>query len=168
MKRRKLIIMVLIPLIMIISSIFLLPDIKEFFWGGSNYVFADFVVLNGMYPFIFTSILLLILLISKKFNQLLLSVFLIIFVVWILSGRTIALKVMDNNCEIITGWFYVGTNFLNTQTAIKYKKIDEESELKFNYLILWRLEIKKGKFEEIIFIGPFLWSDMKHQLEQAE
>jgi hypothetical protein len=164
--KKVLVASIIISLMMIVNSIFLISDIEEFFWGGSNYVFADFVVLNGVYPLLITMGMLIALTISKRLNLLYKSVLLAMFLIWILSGRIVGIRIYDNDCEVISGWFYVGTNYLNTDVNVKDEDNSISNHYKFNYLSFWRLEIEKKRFKETIFIGPFLWKDMKGLLSK--
>ncbi|MFD1602339.1 hypothetical protein ACFSJW_24645 [Flavobacterium artemisiae] len=157
---------IIISIMTIINSIFLIPDIKEFFWGGSNYIFAKYFVLNGIYPFLITLGMLIHFFILRKFNKSLICTILITILIWIHSGRIVGVEIHDNNCEIISGWFYIGTNYINTSKAIKDKDDNCLNKLKFKELSLWRLKVEKGNFNEIIYIGPFLWKDLKSQIDR--
>lgn len=156
-KKKKLIVIVFI---LIINSLAFIPRVKEYFWGGSNYVFVDFLVLNVVYSSTITIGLIFLILLFDKQKKYLLPIVLVLFFAWILSGRIIGVSIDKNNFEVVSGWFYVATNF--SKTKINFS--NETEKLEFKCLNFWRIEIKKGQFKETLFIGPFLWRDMKNKL----
>jgi hypothetical protein len=75
---------------------------------------------------------------------------------WFLSGREVCITLI--NTKVMTGWFYTAVNDYNPCASTQY---DCETIINQNTttekLSFWRIRIKNNDFDEIIFVGPFIW-----------
>lgn len=94
----------------------------------------------------------------RKKMEVLLKLFLILFITWFICGRTIGVHWTG---ELITGWFYISTDkvILCETTENCVGDVIENITVKNSYL--FRLKFFNGAGEKEIFAGPIIRSDLR-------
>jgi hypothetical protein len=154
---KTIIAIILFVLMTLLTAVSLFPSFNRFFFaGGSTESLMELVTSN----FYIQAILLLACgylgyRLLKNFDVKILILLICIFLMWVMSGRTIG---VFSDGKIKTGWFYFATNELNLcvddkadcQTVTDYQT---KIEKKF----FWFVEIKNTQVNKNIFIGAVIW-----------
>jgi len=126
------------------------------FVGGSTDVFLE--VANGNKIIVTSLVVLFIFIIFIKINKYNLKYFLllIVFILWLMSGRTVGYTSYPAPA-IKLGWFYIQTERIivceyneDCEKLIAYKTSIEE-------LPFWRIKVKNKEMEEVFFVGFIAW-----------
>lgn len=78
----------------------------------------------------------------------------LIFSIWVLSGRVIGVKPYG---ELSSGWFNIRFNEIN---ICKHSMDCEKTyyyETEIKELSFWRVKVKNNNIDEEYFVGPILW-----------
>lgn len=139
----------------LVTIISFFPSHASFIFAGGSDGLMDMVSANPIFQtsciIIFGTVLIVGKHKYKKYAYLFLA---LLFFIWILSGRVIALF---PDGRISTGWFYLETNRINIcKDEIDCDKI-YYYETEIDKLPLWRIKIKNKRNDAIVFIGPIVW-----------
>jgi len=147
-----------------LTFLYKITDMKELFAGGTTYVFFKFISASIIVKSILATIFIISILVCLKYRKskyVVISI--LVFILWLQSGRTIAFN--SQNGQIITGWFF----FRADKIEICQENQDCENilynQVTFEKMFLWRMKIKNSNKENIIFVGPFIWNDYIDVLE---
>lgn len=140
-------------------------DMRELFVGGSTYVFYQFLSTSFYIKFAFVSSLLATVTFRNKLKRPFFKVLLLIlFLLWLTSGRTIAFNAQ--NGKMYTGWFF----FCFDSVSVCPEKLECERILslktKYEHRFLWTIKIVNSYLEETIFIGPFILEEYIEDLKE--
>lgn len=91
----------------------------------------------------------------KNHHKINLTLFVLFFLLWLMSGRSIGI-LYDGRVK--SGWFYFQTkefticpdSLIDCETVMGYQTAVKK-------LPFWRLEIRNAKVDKVIFVGPILW-----------
>ncbi|UPT69137.1 MAG: hypothetical protein M0D57_11200 [Sphingobacteriales bacterium JAD_PAG50586_3] len=95
----------------------------------------------------------------KQPTKLKLAALFVVFSVWLLSGRTTAMLVTED--EIAAGWFYIPTTRFTLCNPNENCEITHYNKTKVEVLPFWRIRISNSTVDETLFIGPFAWAETK-------
>ncbi len=157
--KRKLL-FVILSIMILINSILIIPDIKEFYWGGSNYVFADFYCLSPLIGYSILGIIFLVYKFKDRLQKFAIPTVSLLILFWILSGRTIAIRSFNNSVEILSGWFYIPTSYVQKTCNL------ENDKVKFNFPSMWVMNVECSDVSEKVFTSPFIQKDIKKRLNE--
>jgi len=89
----------------------------------------------------------------------------ILFILWFVSGRSVAFKYFPEG-RVITGWYYIETdNFYISKGQMDYEKVITK-ETSIEILSFWRIRIQNKMIDRTLFIGPFVWENSLIVLNQ--
>jgi hypothetical protein len=95
----------------------------------------------------------------KKPSKLKLAALSLLMLLWLLSGRTTAMLVTED--EIATGWFYIPTTRFTLCNPNEDCEVTHYNKTKVQALSFWRIRITNSTVDETLFIGPFAWAETK-------
>jgi hypothetical protein len=95
----------------------------------------------------------------KKPSKLKLAALSLLMLLWLLSGRTTAMLVTED--EIATGWFYIPTTRFTLCNPNEDCEVTHYNKTKVQTLPFWRIRITNNTIDETLFIGPFSWTETK-------
>ena len=132
---------------------------RFFFANGSGESLMKLIEPNFYFQitlFLFCTILWFKLMLLTNLKNLIL--FLFLFFVWIINGRTIGVLPFPNG-NVKLGWFYFETNEFDVcvnqntdcQTIMDYQTVVKEN-------IFWIIKIKNKEINKNFFVGPIIWN----------
>lgn len=142
-------------LMLLLTGLRLWPSTGNFIFAGGSDMLMSIVASNFFISITFAVIFFItVFFYKKKKRPLVTSLLTVIFLLWFLSGRMIALF---PDGRLLSGWFYIQTN----RTDICRTDIDCEKvfyyDTKFEKLSFWKLRIVNKEANATIFTGPFVW-----------
>jgi hypothetical protein len=142
---------------LLLTALRLWPSTGNFIFAGGSDILMTIVTSHFLTSITLAVSFFATVLIYKKKRRVLFTLLLtLIFLLWLLSGRMIALF---PDGRLISGWFYIETN----RTDICKTDIDCEKlfyyDTKFEKLSFWRLRIANSETNTTVFTGPFIWKN---------
>lgn len=165
MKKVVFVILIIIELCMFLLTLLIYNSEKSelLFQGGSIGSTMKMFAPNFWVVFLlFVFTVLSTIFFRKKMKTLLVS-FLILFSMWVVSGRTIGVQWTG---ELTTGWFYISSD----EIIILSKSIDCTGEViectTAKNSSVFQLKFINGNNEKNVFVGPLIRSDLRNYFNQ--
>lgn len=158
---------ILIGLCMLAGTIIIfLNDIKILFTRESAAYLSSISDVNQVFSVLFfIGYLFVTVLVFRKFSTRKVLVLLLLFILWLLSGRVVAFKAFPDG-RVITGWYYMEANSFNLCKENNDCESVVFKQTKVKRLPLWCISINNKVINKVIFIGPFTWNSCAKLFEE--
>lgn len=140
---------------LLMTAFKLAPTTGNFIFVGGSDMLMSLVSSNFLVSITFgIAFFIIVFFYQKARRKVVIPLLILIFLLWFLSGRMIALF---PDGRIITGWFYIQTNRSDIcRTDIDCEKVFRY-DTRLEKLSVWRLRVSNSEIDVQIFTGPFIW-----------
>ncbi len=144
---------------MLLCIVFILTDNSGFFFvGGSFASITDVTSGNKIISILlFVCFCLLVYFYIRRKSKIKLIALGFIFILWILSGRNIAVQIYPEG-KLTLGWFNMRTEIFSLCKPEDDCEKTIYYETKIEYCSFWRIRIYNEHYNKKIFVGPFIWN----------